>query len=443
MCICPTYRRAWDTVMPSYFKVFPKTMGDFHGSRGDPAEHSFEVVMNIDGGPARVYVEVWFRAVNDLTAEELADFFRGLECTAFWLPEADTNADLDVILSLAHNRAGRYPEPEDRPENMPAAYKGVFGDANAPLMQTPFYRRFYGKTMVDGASAPATDECWRQPGGRSVNAENMANLRKIDPDFYDKMAAGQDAYDNRRLIDNKPGFGRSGQPVHPNFDEDRHVAAVEIAVDPHSMLIVSVDAGSGSLRPGATFEQRRYSGQWCYLDEIFVRQAEQMTTPQLGEAIREKLESPRFAEVVHKQGAVICIDPAAISRSPQTEYTDAQALQAAAGIEVILAPTNKADLRRNALNKLFLASVPGSPRDSMIVIDRRCTGLIQALSGAWHYPKRGGVVSPNAIKNEYANVGEAAEYGPLTIDGLDASEGRFIRPGAAGAHDTVSSIDAY
>ncbi|HEY1447995.1 MAG TPA: hypothetical protein VGF33_05625, partial [Caulobacteraceae bacterium] len=282
--ICPTYRRAWDTVMPSYFKVFRQSIGEFRGSRGDPADHIFDAMLNIDGSPGRLHVEVLFRAVNDLDIEE---FFRGFEYTAAWLPEADTNADLDAILSMGANRAGRYPEPEDRPDHSEIApYKGLWGDANAPMIGTPFHRRFYQRTMPTGKAAPTTDRLWIQPGGRSVNAENMANLKKLDPDYYGAMAAQLDVYDERRLIDNRPGYGRHGQPVHPNFDQDFHVATREIAVDPFVDLVISVDCGSGALIPGATFEQRRYSGQWCYLDEVHLREG-QMSLQELGGRIRQ------------------------------------------------------------------------------------------------------------------------------------------------------------
>lgn len=430
--------------MPSYFKVFPKTLGEFRGSRGDPADHIFDTVVNIDGGMGRLHVEVLFRAVQDLDIEE---FFRGFEYTHLWLPEADTNTDLEAILSIGSNRAGRYPEPEDRPDpdapGFVAAFKGISCDANAPIIGTYFHQRFYverGLRRFGPGNPDGTDNVLVQPSGFSPNAENLMNLRRIDPAFYANQAKLLSAYDVPRLLGNRPGYGRHGQPVHPNFNEERHVTHGPIAVDPHTMLIISVDAGSGSLRPGATFEQRRHTGQWCYLEEIFVPQAEQMTTPQLGEAIRRIAEGPRFADVVRTQGAVICIDPAAITRSPQTEYTDAHALQQAAGIEVQLAPTNKPDLRRNALDKLFLASVPGSSGEPMIAIDPRCTNLIHALAGGWHYPRRAGQLSTISAKNEWANIGEAAEYGPLAIDGLDASEGRFIRPGDEGGHYEARGI---
>ncbi len=413
--------------MPSYFKVFPQSLGTFRGSRGDPADHIFDIPIPLANGQvALCHVEVLFRAVNDLDVEE---FFRGLEATAFWLPEADTNGDLDAVLSLASNRAGRYPEPDDRPAGDPA-FKGVFGDANAPMINTPFHRRFYMKLMADGKPAPASDRLFVQPSGFSPNAENLFNLRKISKDYYGEMAAQLASYDVQRLLHNKPGFGRHGDPVHPNFDEALHVATRPIDEDPHSMVVISVDAGSGALIPAAAFSQRRYSGQWAFGAEIWVKDG-QMTTPQLGQGIRETMNR-RYPNC---KNAVICIDPAAAARNAQTEYTTAQHLQEEAGIEVILAPTNANNFRRNALDSLFLARVAGSPRDPMIIIDRECEGLIQGLAGGFHYPRRAGVLSTTPAKNRFSHIVEAAEYGPLTIDGVDAREGRFIRPDGFGGED--------
>ena len=138
---------------------------------------------------------------------------------------------------------------------------------------------------------------------------------------------------------------------------------------------------------------------------------------------------------------MICVDPAAASRSPQTEYTDAQALQQTAGIEVQSwrRPTIRSS-GAGALDKLFLARVAGQPREPMIVIDPACQGLIEGLAGAWHYPRRAGQVSPTPDKGRWSHVCEAAEYGPLTIDGMDAHEGRLIRPAFEGGDDAVSCI---
>ena len=432
VCICPTYRRAWDTVMPSYFKVLPQSRGVFRGSRGDPADHILDLHLPVGGVLVPVHLEVLFRAVNDLDIE---DFFRGFEFTAVWLPEADTNGDLGSILSLGSNRAGRYPEPEDRPENPEFdAYTGIFGDANAPMIGMPFHNRFYLKKLEDGSKAPATDKLFIQPGGLSDKAENMANLRKIKRDYYGDMASKLDAYDVGRLIDNKPGPGRHGQAVHPNFDYQVHVAARSIEPDPLLEVFIGVDAGSGAMIPGATFGQRGYSGQWRTFAEIYLADG-QMGTEELARSIRQILNS-RFGAC--KKGAMICIDPAAASRNPMSEYTTAQALQHFTQIEVQLAPSNDPKLRRSAIDKLFKASAgPGVP---MKLIDPDCVGLIQGYSGGFHYKKRNQQVALEPAKNRFSHVCEADEYTPLTVDGIDAREGRFIRPGGSDDYDAPIAL---
>ena len=417
--------------MPSYFKVFPQSMGEFRGSRGDPADHIFDIDVMIQGKPSRLHVEVLFRAVNDLDIEE---FFRGFEFTAIWLPEADTNKDLRAILSLGSNRVGRYPEPEDRPEFADiAAYMGIFGDANAPMIGTHFHERMYLNR-----EAHPTDRLFVQPGGFSANAENMFNLKRIRPDYYEAMAAQLDAYDIGRLIHNKPGYGRHGQPVHPNFDQEIHVATRSIDLDKYSPVYIGVDAGSNALTPAATFNQRNYSGQWRTFAEIFIGKG-QMNTQEFGHAIRQVMNS-RCNHLGADVGAMLCIDPAAASRNAGSEYTTALELQHHTGIEAQLAPTNDPRMRRSAIDKLLKRMV--APREPAKIIDPSCKGLIQGYAGGFHYQRRGNVVSPAPQKNEFSHVCEADEYAPLTVDGMDASEGRFIRPDGAASYDAPMILHA-
>jgi hypothetical protein len=432
LVICPTYRRAWDTIIPSYKKVYPENLGDgFKGSRGDPADHHFWVNLSVDGAPTVVDIEVLFRAVNDLDIE---DFMRGFEVTAIHLPEADTNGDLDQLLSLGRTRIGRYPEPEDRREDMKPGYAGIFGDANAPIIGSPFYRRFHDRLMPDGVPAPREDRLFRQPGGLSPKAENMANLRKINPNFYVDMAKAVDKYDFGRMVNNRPGFGRHGQPVHPNFDNDVHVSPSPLEVDRFTPIYIGVDAGSGTLKPAATFSQRSVGGQWRTLDEIFLPESEQMTTQEICAEIRRKMDT-RFQ---HAQGALLCMDPAAMSRPSNSEFTTAQEYQHYAQIEAQIAPSNKPEHRRSAMDKLFKRWVgPGRPAK---IIDPGCVGLIGGYTGGFHYKKNVGGVQATPAKNDYSHVCEADEYAALTVEGIGPSEDRFIRPDGTGAHTELKVI---
>lgn len=436
VCICPTYRRAWDTVMPSYFKVFPQTLGEFRGSRGDPADHIFDRQVMMGGVPTTLHVEVLFRAVNDLDVE---DFFRGFEFTHIWLPEADTNKDLAAILSIGSNRVGRYPEPDDRPETSARpAYKGISCDANAPMIGTHFHERFYLKRKGGGEAAPVTDRVFIQPSGFSVNAENIKNLRKISANFYGEQAEQLDRYDVQRLLENRPGYGRHGQPVHPNFDQETHVATRSIDIDPGLPILIGVDAGSNALIPGVSFNQRAYSGQWRTFAEIYLAEG-QMNTEELGLAIVQVLNS-RCPHMHRDTGAMLCLDPVAGGRNAASEYTTAQALQHYTQIEAQLAPSNDPKFRRSAMDRNFKRMI--APREPAKLIDPDCIGLIQGYAGGFHYPRRGQVVAPAPAKNRFSHVCEADEYCALTIDGLDPDESRFIRLDGQGAYAPPVAIYA-
>lgn len=422
--------------MPSYFKVFPQNIGEFRGSKGDPADHIFDTRVRIGGIDSILHVEVLFRAVNDLDVEE---FYRGFEFTHIWLPEADTNDDLAAILSIGSNRVGRYPEPDDRPEvsAVPGgAFKGISCDANAPVIGSHFHDRFYLRRKGAGDPAPESDRRFIQPSGFSPNAENIKALRKIDPDFYNQQATQLDKYDVDRLLRNRPGYGRHGQPVHPNFDPERHVATRSLEVDRFSPVYIGIDAGSNTLKPAATFSQRAYSGQWRKLAEIYLPDGEQMNTADFGAEVRRIMDT-RFQRA---PGAMLCIDPAAGHPNANSEFTTAQELQDSTGIEAQLAPSNVAKYRRSATDSLLLKSAgPGEPS---VIIDPDCIGLIQGYTGGFHYQRRGQKVGVTPVKNSFSHVVEADEYAHLCIEGIGPSEGRFIRPDGEGFNDAPRGIYA-
>jgi hypothetical protein len=405
VCVCPTYRRAWDTVIPSYLKVMGQ-WGPLQGAKGDPASHIIDLTLNIDGQPAKVHVEVLFRAVQEM---DLEVFVRGFETTAWWFPEMDT-MDSEALISLASNRVGRYPEPDDRPDDLtlPPAYAGVFGDANAPVIGSWFHDRFYLKKRPG-------ERLVRQPSGFSPRAENLQNLRKIRPDYYAWLASTMDVYDVKRLIECKPGFTRFGQPVHPDFDDELHVAPGPLDADPTLQVIVACDQG---LVPAAVFFQRRLNGQWRALAEIAVMEG-QMYAQEFGEQIRHVLDT-RFARC---RQAVIVFDPAAASATAASQFTNAQVVQAASGVEVQLAPSQDPLMRRGALDKT-LKTMAG-PKEPRILIDPACVNLIGGLVGGYHFERRGDVLSPKPKKNRFANVVEAAQYGILWGEGM-GGQGGFI-----------------
>ena len=409
--VCPTYRRAHDTVIPSYLQVWPKEWGKFSGGKGDPVDHVFD----IPNGGRPLHIEVWFRAVQD---ESLEEFVRGLQTTAWWFPEMDTMPQEDLV-SLASNRVGRYPFTEDRPEWMEGrlpAYSGVWGDANSPVIGSWYHKRFHLEKHLHSES----DKLFRQPpgllpdGSANPNAENLHNLRKIRGDYYEHLASTMQDYDVGRLLMCKPGYSRFGKPVHETFDARTMVSATRIDPVHGCSIEIGVDAGN-TLMPAATFAQRVF-GQRRPLAEIAPRT--QMDLVEFSREVRRMMDT-RFPGYQ----ARITVDPSAGAKSATNrQVTFAQILQAESGIFVTPAPSNDPLKRRSALSQVMRR------RDGYVISGPDCPHLVEALSGGFRFKKHGNIYSPHPEKNEHSHVAEAEEYGALGSEGLGAAGGGLIRP---------------
>lgn len=418
--IAPTYRRLWDQVIPSYKKeINPawKLMdgsGGFTGAKGDPADHFFHITCP-DGSIARI--EVLFRAVGD---GDLEDFFRGFEVTAYWLPEMDTHANGD-ILSFAANRVGRYPEPEDRPEvtaGMVPAYAGVWGDANAPEIDDWFFNRFW---LPSGRQAG--DAVFIQPSGFSPQAENMMNLRKIRPDYYEHKRGTHEGWAVRRFLENRPGYSRHGLPVHDMFDLQRMVTEHSFEAVAGLPMVVGADMGN-TLFPAATFLQRAMR-QVRALGEVNTVQhsASGMDIPEFAHEVRRMRET-KFG---HVSDVFAVVDPSAVTRSVLNRQTTlAAVMQAESGMEVLLAPSNDPLARRSALDQVLKRNVgPGEP--GFLVSGPDCPELVKALAGAYHFAKRGAKQSPTPNKvHPYCDIAEGCQYGVLGMEGMGAAVAGLI-----------------
>lgn len=421
-CLAPTYPLLWDTAIKSFVKVFPESLGGkMVGSEGRPATYSVDMAIKRGNTASKIHLEVEFRSISDKDPEE---FVRGREVTAFWFPEMD-QADMSLV-ELAANRIGRYPEPEDRPDNGVLAYAGIFGDSNAPIIGSAFYQRFY----LERAQRAGHDAVFLQPpglladGSQNPNAENLHNLRKIRPDYYPWLASGMDEHGKERLLKNKVGFSRHGKPVHKDFDRARHVAAGPIEPDPALVLEIGIDAGS-TLKPAAVFTQRSWSGQRRFLGEISPVDR-QMDIVEFAQEVR-RLKDTRFRNV---RNAVIYVDPAAATKSVMNrQLTYAAILQGECGIEVLLAPSNDPGKRRSAVDQAHKRNA--GPAEPGVLIDPiHCPRLIEAWEGGYRFKKLAGqdVYQLTPEKNDHSHEADAAQYVVLASDGLGAAAGGFIPP---------------
>ena len=95
------------------------------------------------------------------------------------------------------------------------------------------------------------------------------------------------------------------------------------------------------------------------------------------------------------------------------EMTLVDALKVA-GYKCVKPPTNKPELRIQAVERLLSQQLEGK---AMYLIDPRCTMLIKGFRSGYRYKvKKNGEIEDAPDKNEYSHVHDANQYADSVID---------------------------
>lgn len=434
-----TYRQLWRSTLPSWWSRIPKEAGEWTGAENAPGTHVVKFELNPDTVDSNIVeFKADFGAIGEHSVE---DFMRGYETTGWYLNEMDRLAQ--EVFSYALGRAGRYPDIGD---GGPSWY-GVLGDCNAPEFENWLYtdperdpltgknkRGIFTMTPRERATyvldrmTPQQREqlgvdrmtpeqlaffgvaLFIQPGGREPDAENLKNLIA----GYYVPKPGQGEHYVARMIDNKSGYSQAGKPVHPEFKAHRHVASHPLEPIPGLPLTLGLDPKT---YPTAVFIQHLPNGQRRVIDEL---QGEQNTGPRrFGRMLAERLHE-RWPFVPPKAINTV-IDPSALYGADREDGVQdwAQIVSAVSGIRIKAAVTNSLPYRREALKKPLETLIDGEPA---LLINPDCTLVCTALASGFRFRRLNtpgaARFSPEVEKNEFADVGEALEYGCLA-DGAE------------------------
>ena len=380
------YKDLEKTTMRSWNEWYPRTMGTWRGGTGDPATHQLLLAHPGDGGPVEITVE--FIALGDLRIEEA---MRGWEGTWAYGDECDLLSD--GALPYLITRVGRFPSKQE------LGWSGVWGTCNAPEFDNHIVRDF-----IDDPKPGF--RLFRQPGGRSPGAENLANLPE---GYYERQVKLLKKHEVQRFVDNKPGISRDGDPVYDEFNDEQHMAAAPLAVLP-STLIVGLDAGG---TPAAGFWQRAPNGQWRKLRELSTHEnADGLVGPnRFGEAIASIL-----AEDFRGLRVRAIADPSAAwgadTANGESSWIDTVAR--VAGITVTPAPTNDPTPRQEAYRLPMTRLIDG--RQPGLLIDPSCKLTRRALATHYRYTRIGGPTgrrSDRPLKNWASHLIDADQYALL------------------------------
>lgn len=306
---------------------------------------------------------------------------------------------------IGTKRVGRYPSRKQGPG---ATNPCILADTNSPSQDT------FHQQIMDG-DIPGW-ETFKQPGGRSPEAEN---LEFLPPDYYATEGLTDEYI--RTMIDCEYGTSREGMPVfRSTFIPDFHVSGEPLKpiISAAHPLIIGLDAG---LTPAATIGQHTPSGKINILAECFTPKGESIGMERFLDSRLIPLLKNRFPE----NQVLVVIDPAAMQRSQATEETVFQIVEKR-GLKVIPAPTNKTDLRIGSAESLFGQQVEGK---ALLRIDEGCQGLIKALKYGYKYATRkDGEVEDKPFKDHpSSDICDSFTYLTVYLTGIRGSQTREKR----------------
>lgn len=380
-----TARQLQDTTLKTFLDWFPdgvcgeyrRTIKTYYFKMGD------------------VEAEIMFRALDD--ADDVANL-NSLELTGAWFNECrDIHPE---IVDAMSKRVGRYPSKKDGGPT----WHGMWGDTNPPTMDTWWYYQMEHLSPKDGVTPNLNGwDVFKQPSGRSPNAENVENL----PDGYYDTQGRSDEY-IRVFIDGEYGLSSAGMPVYKYFRPDYHMAkqTIKPIINGYRPIVVGMDLG---LTPAAVIGQQDARGRALIMGECV------SFDMGIQRFVRSMLKPYLFE---HFGGApvLIVVDPAGIQRAQTDERTAVDIIKAE-GFRVMPAKTNQPSARIGAVDDYLMRQVDGDPA---FLLDPRCTALKSAMMGGYRYkPKEEAVID----KNRHSHVAEALQYLMLHIS---AGEGQMM-----------------
>jgi hypothetical protein len=415
-------RSRWAVVRNTYPELRDTTIKTFKEWVPEPlfgswwqSEHTFELNFETEDG-AKVQGEVMFRALD-----RPADVKKllSLELTGCYFNE--TKEIPRSVFDMMQTRVGRYPRKED----VSRYWSGVFGDTN-PMDTDHYLYRLFEEEKPDGY------RIFKQPGGRSKNAENIKNLdRCFDVDasltgearelakkeqdellaqgkheplcrcYYAKNSRGKKKDYIKVYIDGEYGFVQEGKPVYDEFQDSIHVQ--DVALLPGcTKLTIGNDFG---LTPAAVWCQQDPSdGQWQIIREHV---AESMGAVRFGKD-QHHICKTEFRTVKHFEGWG---DPAGMARAQTDENTPIDVIESQ-GVPMRAAPTNDYMRRREAVAGLLTRLTRlGRPA---LVISPKCVVLRKGMAGGYCF-RRLQVTGDDRyedhpLKNHFSHVCEALQY---------------------------------
>ena len=303
------------------------------------------------------------------------------------------------VVDALTGRVGRYPSRLQGG----CTWSGVLLVSNPGDTENWMFKTFYGPT-----GPPEGWKLYRQPGGRTPEAENTENLPCR---YYDRMAAGKAEEWVKVYIDGEFGFTVEGKVVYPAYRDSIHVPAVRMDAVPGLGLVLGADWG---LTPAAAICQELPDGRVRCLDEFVCT----------GTGIKRFATELSAYMRANYPGCTVTTaygDPAGMARGQEEESTCFDIMNAGTPWRWKPAPTNDPTMRIEAVEALLNRMVDGQPG---FQLNPGCGILRKGFNGGYHFAKvatgGGQTFQEMPKKNQYSQPHDALQYAALGMGGADA-----------------------
>jgi hypothetical protein len=328
------------------------------------------------------------------------------QLTGAWVNEF-TEINVNLIDPLG-GRCGRFP----RGRFGVPTWSGIIGDSNFPTEGSEWHEFL--------ENHPQQYSIFKQPGGRSLAAENLPHLNqtadsiKLSEDNLIRIGQGRAYYERaaqtrnvdwvRRYVDAEYGRDPSGTAVFASTFVRRYHCVEDVEPVNQKALIIGQDFGRD---PWSVITQLDHRGRLLVLAEA------PATDVGLDLHIKSTLR-PMLANPIYLGKPVVIIgDPSGRFRRDQYEYDNFHMLNKLGFRYAYPAATNDIELRIQAVEYFFGMSIDGGP--GILISERGCPNLIAALNGGYRYSKtKEGQSKPVPDKNDSSHVADALQYACLT-----------------------------
>jgi len=317
-----------------------------------------------------------------------------LELTGAWVNEA-REIEWDIF-NMLRGRIDRYPPKADGGPT----YSFIILDSNPPDTEHWLYKFFVEWPQADESLRELVG-FFKQPSGRSSQAENLSNLPE---NYYQDLMIGQDDDFIRVYVDGEFGVTRVGKPVFSNYRDSLHYRDEEFIPKPYIQVVIGMDFG---LYPACVFTQYQPNGQLCVFDEIV-----SLEPTDLQNFIENRL-LPKINAEYYRNDILIIGDPAGQARS-QIDSKTCYHLLREYGLRAYPAWTNTLHDRIMAVNTYLTRMVEGEPA---FLLFKRCQMLRKALNSEYKFKRlrvAGERYSELPEKNLYSHIADALQYACLS-----------------------------